>query len=345
MNAKLFGLCAVVCVGAGLVLYVASESRSVSPQLAAPAEEFNFLEARKYWSARIAAIGADSAYREFIDSYKNASYNVQHPAAHLMGNLLYTELALKGMLVCDSSFGFGCYHQFFMDALGERGLRIIPALDAECLTKYGKFGTGCQHGIGHGLGEFFGYTDEGLRKALAACSETTTVTPYFGCASGVFMQYNKPVSFDGTALTGQVRSLDRQQPLYPCDTVVSEPWKTVCFYALGNWWFDNFLPVSTAGSYCQDAPSSYQDDCYLGVGSALVWRVGYDIASVKQSCAEMPQQGRALCRAGAAWSFFEAPQERKKVEEICLEDSSRERSVCRERSDLLGNGEIFSYGH
>ena len=75
----------------------------------------NISEATSYWKTRAATIGAAPAYLEFKNAYARTP-PIAHALAHLFGHLIYEQLGDAGISVCDSSFGYGCFHQFTTDA-------------------------------------------------------------------------------------------------------------------------------------------------------------------------------------------------------------------------------------
>ena len=83
------------------------------------------------------------------------------------GDALYHTTSLKGIHICDSKFGFGCYHSFLEEAITDKGLSAINDLDNECSKQFSKGGS-CQHGIGHGILSYLG--DDKLSQALTLCT-------------------------------------------------------------------------------------------------------------------------------------------------------------------------------
>src|SRR3989338_2641211 len=172
---------------------------------------FNSSDIHKAWSARIDSIGTARAYGEFKEAYEAQDSKFQHLAAHVMGSLLYEKEGLAGLGICDATFAFGCYHSFFGSAVSKEGIGAIKDFDRICMEKFGPWGTGCPHGIGHGILEYMGH--EKLDEALAACAHTTQKHPLLGCTSGVFMEYNFPVLIGKEEASSQVRKWNPDSPL------------------------------------------------------------------------------------------------------------------------------------
>ncbi len=332
---KFLALAALLIVGLALIaFYIKPGSSTVKS--AVPSSTLSALEEKKYWSQEIDRIGAEKAYQEFKDKYATSYFGIQHTAAHIMGALLYEKAGLNGLTVCDSTFAFGCYHSFFGQALSQKGTAIIPELDKACLAKYGPLGTGCQHGIGHGLLEYYGHGQ--LDQALNSCLVTTQKKPLFGCTSGVFMEYNVPIIIDSANAYTKFRELDRDHPYTPCPNLNSQ-FQQSCYYEMGQWWdkvYDG--DYKKIGLLCQGISNpTYRESCYLGVGNVAAPSSNYDPDSTVAKCTMMPEyDGQITCRSGASWSFYAEPKYRNLSVKVCdnLPDEVRQRCVT--KSDLIG---------
>src|SRR3989344_4330329 len=215
----------IIIVAAAIVVFfilykIISDNLSVdsSPNLEIFGKNAN--EDKKKWSELMDEIGIEKTYRQFKSEYKDIHFGSQHTAAHIIGELIYEKAGIKGIIFCDATFAFGCYHSFFGNALANSGPDVIPEIDKSCIDKFGPFGTGCQHGIGHGLMEYFGH--ENLLAALDACSVTFQKNPLFGCTSGVFMEYNVPIIITLDDASTRPRMLDKSIPYDPCPGLPSK---------------------------------------------------------------------------------------------------------------------------
>ena len=339
-GAALIAVLLVVLWGSGL-----TQSRATPSSLNTPAISNSVNPASEIarWSARIAAVGGPQAYKEFLAAYSSAPPDTQHAAAHVMGHVLYLTLGIKGLPVCDSSFSFGCYHQFFTDALTNKGLSIIPELDQACIATYGPLGTGCQHGIGHGLVEYFGYQDSALLKELSMCRKTTVANEYFGCSSGVFMQYNEPIDLSGAVVATTFRTEDPKDIFAPCDTIVPPAFQKSCYFSLPQWWLGfSGHDFKQVGAQCAQAPAAYQESCFMGIGTVVAPSEKYNVADTLAICNGMPdQRANLLCRSSASWALFAMPAYRSHAAELCAGLDAADQKLCVQKSDLIGNGEIF----
>jgi hypothetical protein len=279
--------------------------------------------------------GGVRTYEEFKKSYKDASVLVSHPAAHLFGEILYKRSEIAGIGVCDSEFGFGCYHGFFGSAVRSKGEVIVMQLDEACVNAYGPMGLGCPHGIGHGLGEYFGPSR--IQEQLDWCEKLTWKGRFFGCQGGVFMEYNTPVITSDTSVITSVRPWDMANPYGICLSV-SENFQPACFLELSGWWSQVIAKdYEKMGVLCQQLVGVViRESCFLGIGYTHAALENYDVAQVHSICGYMPlEDSELLCRAGASWSFFANPAYRAQASLVCAYPSSRQTDFCLKKADLL----------
>lgn len=288
------------------------------------------------WSSRIDRFGPEKAYDKFISSYRSQSFTDQHLASHVFGSLLYDKEGAHGIKICQSVFAYGCFHGFFSKAIGQQGLAIIPALDQACVERYGRLGTGCQHGIGHGIMEYLG--PEFLIEALDKCLLTTQINPLFGCSTGVLMEYNLRTEISAIKVEMIPRKLDQQGPYFPCSDLPRPNYRLTCYYQQPQWWnrifSSNFVKI---GSLCFDIKDAQeQESCYLGSGSAAALSTDYETNLVRKNCQKMPSPPtQALCLAGATWAFSAEPKVAHLSSNVCADLLEPFRSQCLDKSDLV----------
>ncbi len=292
---------------------------------------------RERWSKIIDAVGPEQAYSDFKSEYMNENFGKQHLAAHIMGTLLYQKEGIAGQAVCDSTFSFGCYHSFFSKALTDKGLSIIPKLNQVCLDKFGPLGSGCQHGIGHGIMDYFGPSH--LLAALNACQPTTTPSPIAGCTSGVFMEYNVPVIISETDAVAESRPINPQKPYDPCPQL-PESFQESCYYSIGQWWDQTDVyrgKWKEQGLLCKNIPNAtHMETCYLGIGNVAAPDNGFDPDKAIAACKEMPDaKAIVICQAGASWSFAANPQFKPLAIKMCWQLDKNDTAECLRRGNLL----------
>jgi len=285
-----------------------------------------------YWSEQFATRDAKAVYDEFKRRNEAAPLERQHLAAHPVGELIYETLGIDGIAICDNSFGFGCFHGFFGRAVGEAGADRVAELDAACVAAYGPLGTGCQHGIGHGVLEYVGY--DRVNDALALCGKTTESVPLLGCASGVFMEYHTPLAGSSDGLVPTQRSVSEAMTYEPC-TTVPDKYRPSCYYQIGEWVASAAPEPEIIEAVCTGLSGSDRENCYLGVGGIIGFHAGYDVDEAKKMCAAIAHAGdEVACSAGISWRMYAAPEHRSKAVLACAYDDAATKDRCLTLADL-----------
>lgn len=293
----------------------------------------------KLWTRYVTEAGAEQAYTDFKTQYSPVSENVSHSAAHMLGEILYDTQGVAGVGVCDNTFAFGCYHGFFGKAVAAEGINVISELDKACIAKWGIKGTGCQHGIGHGIQTY--YQDDKLVESLTACATLTWQEPIGGCTSGVFMEYNFKTMEMGQT-NARTRKVTETNIHEPCDKV-PEQFLQACYFEQPQWWQSAFkTDYKKIGSLCNSIKKiSAREACYLGIGNSMSPTVEYDVDKTIANCKLIEQiEGQTLCRAGASWIIFANPKYSKDTDKLCDGLSEDYKHYCLQKSDVLNVGKI-----
>lgn len=303
------------------------ESNLIIPDLA----ELNSEEEVVYWINKIKQIGGVKSYQEFKNQYSSEdNVDNQHQKAHIFGEALYKAMGVGGVPVCDSDFGFGCYHSFFGFAILDKGLAVLPELDQACIEAYGNKGLGCQHGIGHGVIVEMGY--EEFANALDECSKLDWKGPVGGCTSGVLMEYNHHTMEN----SGIRRPVDKNYH-YPCD-VVEDRFIEACYFEQPAWWSalsnSNFTFI---GEECEKAPAGKaRTACYRGVGNVAAGILNFKIPETLASCQAMPNlDGEVFCVEGAAWIISYNSETKDTWTELCEPYEAQYRQRCLASHDFI----------
>lgn len=288
------------------------------------------------WKNRFDQVDPSQAYSEFKKTFANANFGSQHVMAHFIGSEIYGLSGINGINVCDSTFAFGCYHGYFSQILSQEGLSVIKMLDETCVSKFGPLGSGCQHGIGHGVMDYFGPNK--LVDALESCKDTTTPSPVAGCTSGVFMEYFVPILISDTGAEFSSRPFDELKPYEACPNLPKH-FRQSCYYAIGQWWNQTFMrrDYSTQGLLCKNMPDNeFMEDCYLGIGNVVAPDSAYNVDKSIAWCKQMPDLNSiVLCQAGASWSFDANPDYRKLAVLMCGQLQGEEEAACVHKAHLL----------
>ncbi len=158
---------------------------------------------------------------------------MQHTEAHIFGGALYATEGLNGISTCDARFSSGCFHEFIGRAIADDGLSVVTQLNTVCTNK-----GGCQHGIGHGLISYLGYSPEDLTKSIAICAGLPGEEMLDGCMGGSFMEYNMRTMLQVS--NGAVRPATSTKDLLdPCDRFSGEAQRSCMLYQ-PQWWSVSF---------------------------------------------------------------------------------------------------------
>ncbi len=182
---------------------------------------------RNQIASLISQKGGERAFLELKSAVGGEEIPQQHLLAHIFGEELFEKEGVEGIGVCDETFTFGCYHGFFTAAVGQEGAGIVSELDKKCIELFGEMGLGCPHGIGHGLGEYYG--GDRLSEQLAVCDTLTWQGRLFGCRGGVFMEHNFPTVVGAEDAEATVRALEGTNYFSPCDSVSQNAKSTFYF--------------------------------------------------------------------------------------------------------------------
>ncbi|MCE9541473.1 hypothetical protein K8R03_02840 [Candidatus Kaiserbacteria bacterium] len=290
-----------------------------------------FSDERAHMESLFAGRSAAEAFGMFKNENAKLSAVDQHTSAHIFGEVLYEHEGIKGFTVCDGSFGFGCYHSFLGRAIAEHGPDVVKVLDATCVTIYGPDGTGCFHGIGHGLLSYYGYGIQDVEKSLSLCATLSWKKPIGGCADGVFMEYNFRVMEKDA--TKRYRPFDAGNVYEPCPSLSLYP--EACYFGLPAWWatalpFDSALPQKLGGFCAAVAESRLRVACYRGLGYGIIPETHFNADAGEVFCDNAATgNARLWCREGLAWAFYADPVTRDKAEGVCTKGlNASESSTC-----------------
>ncbi len=324
----------VVLIGIVVMLVArTSSSGSTGLEQTFTSEDVSVSTMRRIMNSYLKSQDPKTLYGQVKDLATLVPYGRAHVGMHIFGETLFRVKGLDGVGVCDDSFGFGCFHGFFGIAIALEGPEILDDFDKACIAQYGELGLGCQHGIGHGLGEYYGPI--GLTEQLAACEKLSWKGTFFGCSGGVFMEYNFPtmVGEDGGAT--QTRQFDPQRQYAPC-TDVADRFRQSCFLELASWYVQILdHDWKQIDALCTDIVAD-QDRraCFLGSGVAMVPEYKYDVQKAEELCSLFSSsEGTMLCLSGASWSFFAHPEHREKAKRIC--ETASDSMRCARDSDLI----------
>ncbi len=273
-------------------------------------------------------------YDQLKAKYASSPFSYSHLAVHLFGEKLYERAGIDGVTVCDSDFGYACFHGFFSRAISENGPSIVKELDATCMKRFGKNNEKlwpCRHGLGHGLVEYMGHDRSKLTAALDACPKNGNTSDYnlFGCPTGVIMEYNAPIVINEnkTSAYSSLRSLDND-PNEPCVSI-PEKYRDACFRQMPQLW-ERYFDYIKMGTLCNSEPAlPYSKSCFRGIGTIVGSASNYDPKLTIARCEKMPtRDGIVFCKQAASASILSQTGNRANANTICNGLSVKEKERC-----------------
>lgn len=282
-------------------------------------------------------LGPEKVSKLITNKFRTQSALQGHSIAHLMGASLYIKLGIGGLNYCNSSFGFGCFHGFFSTAIPHEGLSVLKKSDEKCVNKQLHKSSECQHGIGHGLNEYFG--PEKLNSSLTECEKLRFYGRLIGCHDGVFMDYNFPmISHEHGDVNIQLRDFNEKNPYSPCtDLVADEKYLPDCYYELAIYavklFGNNYFKAT---EYCKGiANNEYRKLCQRGVGGEIAIINNYNKESSLIECDKMQKTDKTLCYTGVAGLLHTTPAGYPIYKDICSLLTESEKNYCLANSDIL----------
>ncbi len=293
----------------GLHLFQSPTTHMVIFKNVPGAQQIDSAAGTTYWEKRISVVGGASAYKELAQSVENLTPVKQHIAAHRFGGALYQVEGVRGLGVCGNEFGQGCLHQFFGSAIQDNGLAEGTAKFAIMCANQEKVTDRqtCEHGLGHGVLGFLGYSVDDLVATLLVCEKDVNGTDFtLGCSGGAFMEYNLRELLKTDDVASPPRTLATSTIDTPCDQIPHK-YQASCIFWQPVWWYislskskdltKDFLEVA---HICKSlSPASLARVCFEGIGYEAS-RVAPDASATAEICANvsMVANDRISC-----WSF------------------------------------------
>ena len=302
----------ILCGAYGALRIAAPPARPISSVRAAMLEDV-----KKEGGAR--------AYAAFKAAYRARDFAAQHSAAHLFGSVLYDVEGIHGIRVCDTDFNYGCFHGFIAEAVATEGIDSVHELSDAC--KAVERPAPCEHGIGHGLVEYLG--PDKLTAALDACENTYQADPIGGCRSGVFMEFNIPVSFgeDGQAVSS-IRPHQGSGMYDPCPAL-DRKYQQSCYYSLPQWWNALNYSFPYAGTLCADIKDSKNAQaCATGLGAIAGPASHYVVETARTLCPDTLGELKDLCSANVAAAFAFNADKKDDARELCAQVPVQFKKIC-----------------
>ncbi len=276
------------------------------------------------WKQDIKDVGVEKAYEIFKKEVGERPLGIQHSLAHIFGELIYDSEGIGGIVYCDTSFSYGCYHSFSGKAIISEGLSAVRELDRLCKIYWKSDATRCLHGIGHGILGYVGYGN--LAKALTICETMIDSREFNGCAGGVFMEYNFHTM---ESISGNdIRKSAGESLMEPCASVKTI-FKPDCYFNQMQWWVSHFKNVYTEPvKLCESSEKEYIPYCIKGFADLVVART-WDVAVVKKACENFTDaQYQLSCKNHGYTLLFRKPEVKETAYKMCEGLSGADKTMC-----------------
>lgn len=265
----------------------------------------------QFWGGNIDASGAREAYDFMARAITVFSPYERHFAAHAFGAALYVRFGLDAINYCEPRPNYACYHQVILDALREYGFEVIPALRSKCESAIPEQTSACKHGIGHGIMAETEFSIDGLNSALKLCDDVSSVEKYANCHSGVFMEFDRPMSEEGKP--DALRPVPDGNYFSPCTEVASSHYLQ-CIHRRAVWWLSlfNHEPVQERFLHAMELCRSLrtQDSeayriCVAGIGIEVPFVLDVQDSAVQTFCADISENDTesSICLDSARKSY------------------------------------------
>lgn len=297
-------------------------------------KKVNFLTFRNQWKEIInSSSDGTKNYSDFKRSAMNASVSDAHFSAHIFGELLFDKWGEKAIKICDTAYEYGCYHGVAVEAISKKGTSVISTFIQTCKelasSNANNLMAPCIHGIGHGIVEYFGHSENKLLIALKACSKDDPYTNRI-CYSGVFMEYNVPILVTDTDVSVTNRPLIKGKEYSPC-TTIPQMYQASCYEQISQWWpifYHNDL--AKVAELCSKVMGEENKmGCYRGMGDFIAMRSNFKGVIAKTKCEKIKSpEGQFQCKDEAYGVLFYHPQKHDDIKRICNGLPKDKKNIC-----------------
>ncbi len=251
-----------------------------------------------------------------------------HLLNHTVGDWLYKNEGLGGIVKCRDYFLSSCYHGFLIQVIGKSGLDNLDEVMGKCWEVGVPTATQCAHGIGHGLLAFEGYKN--LPKALSDCDTVATLSehfPLYNCHDGVFME-NLWAVHEG--MPSPDRWIDEADPVFPCnDSRIAEKYRKACWSNQPHVMYQLFkADIKKVAAECMKLEGSeYQPTCFDALARQLHPITNNRVPEVFRLCGQIPTPWDGQCITSIAVAYFSVG-DRERPFQICAQDKKERQASC-----------------
>lgn len=302
----------VTLVALGLTVYLQRQARRATTDSPIDfKEQQTEIQSLREYAAKN---GVVAAY-EKVKVEHAANQAAGHDFAHVIGRIAYEQMGTDGFSVCDSNFGFGCYHGLMEELIREKGPSGYDIARSSCnkLAGVGQIAS-CLHGLGHGVMGSVG----NITKAIEQC-KTFADNERAYCYDGSYMEYYTGVMEDYTK--GQ-QVIDKNDPWKFCLGQYAEA-QTQCVRNVTlTMAYRPEYGSDLAIAKCGELSDALRTSCVGTIGLYAVQANGIELEVIRGVCQKFPEKAQyASCMESSARELvFQGNI--PKAEQLCTTDSA-----------------------
>ncbi len=215
-----------------------------------------------------------------------------HELAHVVGRGLYNKFGLQGILNCDITFAYGCFHGVTQALMQVEGKDAIEQVETSCTDYFppdvNHNFSGCIHGMGHGL-----LTWENLNISSALMDCDILIDSYKNyCYDGVFMEYSMDVPKS---------SVDMSDPWKFCEDMDVKYQYNCARYQAQTFQLQSNGNIQSIASDCNKTSNeTFKATCLDGLGYYITQTSQGDLAQILGSCGNLKNNDYIHCVSGSA---------------------------------------------
>ncbi len=230
---------------------------------------------------KISSEDSEAAWKYLKEAFivDNLVIGNAHELAHIVGNAIYKEFGIEGVIKCDPAFSFGCYHGVTEKLLSESGRSVIKKVEEQCMQLFpsdkGGESPSCIHGTGHGL---LTLNALDIKQALNDCDELSINSRHY-CYDGVFMEnlFSNPDS-----------KMNLENPWAFCENFDQKYHASCATYLISNVFRALGDDVDRLAATCQNASNIVlQENCIRSLGLRIGQITQGNPDLIKERCYEI----------------------------------------------------------
>ncbi len=264
------------------------------------------------------ANGVEAAYAKVKQQY-GSNQVAGHDYAHVIGRIAYEQKNVDGFAICDTEFGFGCYHGLLEALVRDKGPSGFDIARQGCnkLVASGQVAS-CLHGLGHGVMGSAGNID----KAIEQCKQFGDAERAY-CYDGSYMEYYTGVMEDYSKGTA---AIDENDPWKFCLDQYSEAQNQCVRNVTLAMAYQVMIGPDRTIAYCSSVSETLRSSCVGTMGLYNVQVNGPNTEAVSALCKKFTAKDQyQLCMESSAREYV-FQNNIPLAEQLCARDATIKRT-------------------